>query len=187
MDMTVSENDRTPEVPEVRIVAQITPAQVEEVLNLAAASGLFSSDAMMSAEDMAWDSAYGDGSEPHDFLLAVLGEQDGARPVGFVCYGPIPHWPDNFELYGIAVDPEFQRMGIGSALVSEMNRRVAARKGKRILLETGKDRPFEPARSFYEANGYEQEQRFLRQFIPVDDGVVYRLNIEPGEADPNYQ
>ena len=187
MDMTVSENERTPEAPEVSIKAGITPAEVEGILDLAATSGLFSSDAMMSAEDMAWDSAYGDGSEPHDFLLAVLGGPGEARPVGFVCYGPIPHWPDSFELYGIAVDPEFQRMGIGSALVSEMNRRVAARRGKRVFLETGTDRAFEPARGFYEANGYAQETRFHKQFIPVEDGVVYRLNVEPGEADPNYQ
>jgi ribosomal protein S18 acetylase RimI-like enzyme len=187
MDVTVSENEHGPEVPEVRIKAGITPPEVEGVLDLAAASGLFSSDAMMSAEDMAWDSAYGDGSAPHDFLLAVLGEPGNARPVGFVCYGPIPHWPDSFELYGIAVDPEFRRMGIGSALVAEVNRRVAALRGKRIFLETGTDRAFEPAHAFYEVNGYERESRFHKQFIPVEGGVVYRLNVDPGEADPNYQ
>lgn len=187
MDMTVTNEPQAREVSEVRLIAGITPTEVEQVLNLAAASGLFSSDAMMSAEDMAWDSAYGDGSEPHDFVLAVMGDPGNTRTVGFVCFGPIQDWPGNYELYGIAVDPEFQRMGIGSALVAEMIRRTARRGCRRVFLETGTDRPFEPARNFYEANGFDLEQRFHKQFIPIEGGAVYRLNVEPADAETNYQ
>lgn len=187
MDMTVREEELASDVPEVHIVAGVTPADVETLLNMAAASGLFESDALMSAEDMAWDTAYGDGSEPHTFLLAVLHESGKTRPVGFLCFDLIPHWPDSFELVGITVDPEFQRMGIGSALISEMTRQVAARQGKRILLETGLDRSFEHARRFYEANEFTQEHRFLKQFIPNQGGVIYRLNLDPENTDHQYQ
>ena len=185
--MSTKESDGAVEVREVRIVSGIAPKDVEAVLEMASSSGLFSPDAMLAAEDMAWDSAYGDGSESHVFLLARAVEENGDRVVGFLCYGPIPHWPEDYELYGIAVAPDCRRLGIGTGLVAEMRRRVADRMGKRVFLETGTEESFEGARSFYEVNDFECEQRFRKQFIPVDGGVVYRLDVSVDETDRNYQ
>ncbi|MCJ2164561.1 MULTISPECIES: GNAT family N-acetyltransferase [unclassified Pseudodesulfovibrio] len=187
MDTTIREDELPEEMREVRISSGITPKDVEPILNMAAASGLFSSDAMMSAEDMAWDSAYGNGEEMQTFLLAKVNEGELDRIIGFLCFGPIGHWPDMFELYGITVDPEFRRLGIGSALVAEMVRRVEEQNGKQIFLETGEDRAFENARSFYEANDFSQQQRFCKQFIPLEGGVVYHLNIDNEDSDKNFQ
>jgi len=181
----VEEDIPSDNLPEVHIVSGIKPEEVEAVLSMAAASGRFSSDAMMSAEDMAWDSAYGDGGEPHAFILAKTGSPAGPT-IGFLCYGPISNWPENFELYGIAVSPEYQRLGIGTALVTEMRRRLGSAPGRRVFLETGDDEPFAGARSFYEANGFDQEHRFHKHFIPLEGGVVYRLNLD-ADDDPNYQ
>lgn len=174
-------------VREVRILSGIIADDVETILNMAVVSGVFSSDAMMSLEDMAWDSAYGDGNKSHTFLKSTISESGVDKTVGFICFGPIPHWQGRFEMYGIAVDPEFQRLGIGSALIAEMNRQVARTKGKQVFLETGDDRLFEDARQFYEANGFIHEYRFFKQFIPVDGGVVYRFDIDTDDSDENYQ
>ncbi len=76
MDMTTNELPLQKDIQEVQILSGIKPDHVEGVLNLAAASGLFSSDLMMSAEDTAWDSAYGDGSESHVFLRAAINTSD---------------------------------------------------------------------------------------------------------------
>ncbi len=171
-------------LPEVHIVRGIRPDEVDAVLALAGSSGLFTSDAMMAAEDMAWDSAYGEGEEPHTFILAKTAGTD-CKVIGFVCYGPIEGWAGNHELYGIAVSPEFQRLGIGSALVAEMRRRIGSGKGG-IFLETGGDKAFAGARSFYESNEFEREERFHKHFIPLDGGVVYRLDLS-ADDDPNYQ
>jgi len=188
MDTASSEEHPAEPVHEVRIVRGIRPEEVEVVLNMAAASGLFTSDALMSAEDMAWDSAYGDGNVPHAFILAKTVEGGAERTIGFVCYGPIANWAGNFELYGIAVSPEYQRLGIGSALVAEMVRRIGTGKSHRVFLETGADRAYEGARAFYEANGFDREERFHKHFIPLEGGVVYRLNIDVVDDDgPNYQ
>ena len=188
MEIVVNEEPLAEPVHEVHIVRGIRPEEVETVLNMAAASGLFTSDALMSAEDMAWDSAYGDGAAPHVFLLAKTRDAAGAeRTIGFVCYGPIADWPGNYELYGIAVTPEYQRLGIGSALVAEMARRIGTGKSRRVFLETGADRAYEGARSFYEANGFDREERFHKRFIPLEGGVVYRLALDAGEDEPNYQ
>lgn len=178
METSINEENTRPDVREVRLAAGLSPADVEAVLDLAASSGKFSSDALMAAEDMAWDTAYGDGGEPHTFLLATVTEDETTRPVGFICFGPIPNWQQDYELYGIAVEPDFQRQGIGSALVSEMTRRISAANGKRIFLETGQDRSFEGARAFYEANDFDPELRFCKQFIPNQGGAVYRLELD---------
>lgn len=187
MDMTTNSISDNCNVHEVRIVTGINPVEVETILDMAAASGLFTSDVMLSAEDMAWDSAYGDGNELHTFLKAIINDSGQDRIVGFICYGPIPRWDGNFELYGIAVEPDYQRLGIGSALLSEMNRQVALANGKQIFLETGTDRMFEKARLFYEANSFIQEHHYIKQFVPTDGGVVYCCEIDLDEKDDRYQ
>lgn len=187
MITSTKEHEVPQEVREVRIVSGLKPEDVESVLNMAGASGLFSPDAMMAAEDMAWDTAYGDGGENHTFLLAKVDAGGTDLAVGFICYGPIAHWPGEYELYGIAVMPDYQRMGIGSGLVAEMTRRIVGRGGRRIFLETGEDRAFENARCFYEANEFVCERRFHKQFIPLDGGVIYRLDIAAEENDQQYQ
>lgn len=185
--MTTNDTPGHCEAQEVRITSGITPDDVETILNMAAASGLFTSDLMMSAEDMAWDSAYGDGNEFHTFLKASACGPEGNMVVGFICFGPIPRWDGNFEMYGIAVDPEYQRLGIGSALMSEMNRQIALANGKQVFLETGEDRIFENARLFYEANNFIQEPHFIRHFVPTDGGVVYCCDIDSDHSDEQYQ
>ncbi|QJB58442.1 GNAT family N-acetyltransferase [Pseudodesulfovibrio sp. zrk46] len=177
METTTNEIFEQHEIQEVRIVAGITADDVETFLNMAAASGLFSSDAMMTAEDMAWDSAYGDGNESHSFLKAVINDSGSEKAIAFICFGPIPYWPGNYEMYAIVVEPQFQRLGIGTALVSEMFRQTTVETGNRVYLETGTEKKFENARRFYEANDFIQQNRYIKQFTPNDGGVVYCYDI----------
>lgn len=186
MDTDIKQIPAVDTIPEVRIVSGIRPEEVEIVLDMAAASGLFSFDALLTAETMAWDSAYGDGGEAHTFLLAKTDVAGTDTIVGFLCFGPIPNWPDNYELYGIAVEPGHRRMGLGTGLVAEMKRQITRWQGRRIFLETGLDRTYENARLFYEANEFVNEQRFFKQFIPMDDGAVYRLDIPPADTGQQY-
>lgn len=187
MFTTTKEHTLPREVREVRIESGLKPDDVEAVLDLAGTSGLFTADAMMAAEDMAWDTAYGDGGEPHTFLLAKVDAGGTDLIVGFICFAPIPRWPGEFELIGIAVAAEYRRMGIGSGLLAEMVRRVTGRNGIRIFLETGEDRAFEGARCFYEANDFVCERRFHKQFIPLDGGVIYRMDVPAGDFGQHYQ
>ncbi|MBC16980.1 GCN5-related N-acetyltransferase [Pseudodesulfovibrio profundus] len=187
MDITIKEEPRFNEIIEVSIHSGITPDDVDTLLDMAASSGLFASDLMMSTEDMAWDSAYSDGNEPHIFLKATYSTTGENRTAGFICFGPIDRWDGYYELYGIAVDPACQRLGIGSALLSEMIRQITVAGGKGIFLETGGGRSFENARLFYEANGFTQETRFHKQFIPSAGDVVYRFDIDTDGKEEQQQ
>ncbi len=179
MDNAITDQDsRQTTECEVRISTGVAPEDVESLLDMAAACGMFNNDELSTAEGMVWDCAYQGDSDACRFIQARTNETDGDTLAGFLCYGAIAQWPDSFELIGISVTPRLQRQGIGSAMLAEMERQAAARGAKRILVETEGGRTFEAARTFYEANGYDREDRFLRQFIPKEGGVVYRKDFE---------
>lgn len=171
------------EVCEVRIISGVSPKDVDNLLEMAGACGVFSSEEISAAEDMAWGCAYQGNDASCYFVQARINTLEGGNSIGFICFAEIPYWPENYELFGIVVSPDYQRLGIGSALMAEMERMVTSYGGKQIFLETGKSRLFEKARLFYEANEYVVENRFLKQFIPKDDGVVYCRMLESEEEE----
>lgn len=159
---------------DIHIESGLKPDEVEAVLELAADSPFLPPDSLMAVEEMAWESVYSDGREPHTFLLARSGT---GGIVGAACYGPIPYWTGNFELYGVGVTSGVQRRGIGTALVNEIKRRVGLDHGQSVFLEAGSGPDHEPLRLFYEANAFYHEHRFLKQFVPDQEGTVYRLDL----------
>jgi ribosomal protein S18 acetylase RimI-like enzyme len=188
MDNSITEQDsEQTAVREVYISNGVAPEDVEQLLDMAAACGLFNEDELSTAEGMVWDCAYQGDSDACRFIQAKTNDPDGHTLAGFLCYGEIAHWPDSFELIGISVTPSLQRQGIGSAMLVEMERQIEARGGQRILLETESGRSFEGSRRFYEANGYDQEDRFLKHFIPKDGSVVYRKDFESDANDRESQ
>lgn len=60
------------------------------------------------------------------------------------------------EIYIIAVDPSFQRSGIGKALMEFAFEWMRERKLKMAFVETGGDRGHAPARASYESIGFER-------------------------------
>ena len=185
--MIQQDMDNSVTTQEVEISAGISPENVEEILSMIGASGLFSPDEMASAESMAWDSAYGDGSGPETFLKATVNEEGQETIIGFICFGPIQFWPGDFEHYALAVDPQFQRLGIGSALLSEMREIISYEGGNRIFLETKPGRAFESARIFCEANYFVHEQRYMKQLVPENGGLVYRYDLATENAEDQHQ
>lgn len=172
---------------EVSIVNGVVPDDVKALLDMAEASNVFNAEELLTAEDMAWDCAYRGGDDACRFIQAKANDAGKSRPVGFLCFGSIPQWQDNYELLGIAVAPEFQRQGIASALVAELERQVMNLDGKRIFVETGDNHLFEAARQFYEAAGFMQEVRFRKQFIPKPGGVVFRKDLDSQDQTPTNQ
>ena len=45
----------------------------------------------------------------------MVDDQD--QVIGYICYGPTPMTQGTFDLYWIAVDPDFQEQGVGSKLL----------------------------------------------------------------------
>ena len=83
----------------------------------------------------------------------VATDDDG--PVGWVC---VRIHPDDSmgEIYVLAVDPEHQRRGIGTALMEHAFITVRAAGMKMIMVETGDDPGHAPSRATYEAAGFQR-------------------------------
>ncbi|WP_419912024.1 GNAT family N-acetyltransferase [Hoeflea sp.] len=60
------------------------------------------------------------------------------------------------EIYILAVDPEYQRQGIGAVLMAFAERRIRDAGMDMVMVETGGDTGHQPARAAYEAAGYDR-------------------------------
>jgi ribosomal protein S18 acetylase RimI-like enzyme len=49
-------------------------------------------------------------------IYCMVDDQD--QVIGYICYGSTPMALGTFDLYWIAVDPDFQEQGVGSKLLS---------------------------------------------------------------------
>ena len=92
---------------------------------------------------------------------------------GYACYGPIACTVGSFDLYWIAVDPRFQRHGIGRQLMAAVESRVADAGGQRIYIDTSGKPQYAPTRAFYERSGFHCDARLADFYAPGDDKLIY--------------
>ena len=100
----------------------------------------------------------------------MVAEQYG-RLVGYTCYGPIACTQNSYDLYWIAVHPDFQRKGLGRRLIKETEILIRKAGGNRIYVDTSQRDQYASTRAFYESCGYRLET-VLKDFYAPDDGKV---------------
>jgi ribosomal protein S18 acetylase RimI-like enzyme len=88
----------------------------------------------------------------------VLVAEIGGRLVGSII-GTFDGWRGN--IYRLAVHPQYRRRGVARALVAEVERKLAGQGAKRITALVEKDQA--TAMSFWEAAGYQVDQRIVRR------------------------
>lgn len=137
--------------------------------------GAFRADEVAVALDV-FDAALGIGRRRDpDYETAGI-ELDGVL-AGWACWGPTPCTLGTFDLYWIVVGAEWQGRGVGSALLTEMERRVAGR-ARMIVVETAGRAQYVLTRRFYESHGYVVESRIADYYAPGDDLVTYVKRME---------
>ena len=103
--------------------------------------------------------------------LALGADVDG-RLAGWICWGPTPCTLGTYDLYWMAVDPTLHGSGIGSALLTEMERRLE-RHARLIVIETAGRPDYAATRRFYQAHGYTAAATIPDFYAPGDDQVVF--------------
>jgi ribosomal protein S18 acetylase RimI-like enzyme len=119
----------------------------------------------------------GDGPVDYEFVGAF----DDERLVGYACFGPTPSTDGTWDLYWLAVDPAAQGGGIGRALVREVERVLAARGARLILVETSSRNDYAGARRFYLASGYVEAARVRDFYAPADDRIMLTTRLTTRE------
>lgn len=101
-------------------------------------------------------------------------DDDGNGPVGVAYYAPEPMTEGTWNLYLIAVRPDCQGQGHGTALLRHVEQMLTARGERVLLVETSGLPSFERTRAFYRKCGYEEEARIRDFYKAGDDKIVYR-------------
>lgn len=149
--------------PALRHLAAADRRRIEEITR---AVSVFRDDEVPVALEV-FDGAVA-GSPDYVALGATVDE----RLVGWICWGPTPCTLGTYDLYWMAVDPAAQAAGIGTALLREMEGRLAG-SARLIVVETAGRPDYRPTRAFYEARGYRKASVIPDFYAPGDDQVVY--------------
>jgi ribosomal protein S18 acetylase RimI-like enzyme len=145
------------------------PSDVGSIRNIVNSSGFFSAEEVEMAVELVQENLSKGRSSGYYFLFLEMNE----RVVGYSCYGPISCTKESCDLYWIAVLHELRGRGIGRDLLERTEEKIGKMGGKRIYVDTSSRDQYEPTRSFYRANGYEQEAVLKDFYSPGDDKVIY--------------
>ena len=119
-------------------------------------------------------SDYFSNDNSHEIWLTSTVEN---QPVAIAYCAPEKMTEGTWNLYLIAVHPNHQGQGIGTAMVSHTEQ-ILAVQGERILLvETSGLDSFTKTRSFYQGCGYEEEARIREFYQAGEDKIVFRKSL----------
>lgn len=82
-----------------------------------------------------------------------------------------------WNCYLLAIHPENQGVGYGSAMTQHVELLLAAQGGRVLLAETSGLEEFETVREFYRKNGYTEEARIRDFYTTGDDKIVFWKSI----------
>ncbi len=162
----------------------MTPDDRQAVHRLALVNRMFEPEEMNGVDQML--SGYLDRSRPDDhWVVAVPQDADadgaadgtaGGAVLGAAYYAPEPFADRVWNLYFLAVDPDAQGRGVGTALtrhVAEHLHAAGEDVARVLLVETSSTEAYRQARTFYAARGFEEEARVRDYYGPGDDKVVF--------------
>jgi ribosomal protein S18 acetylase RimI-like enzyme len=112
-----------------------------------------------------------------DYLIDCMVD-DQNLAIGYICYGPTPMAQGTFDLYWIAVDPDFQGQGAGSKLIRSLEEGLKARGGRMILADTSTVPHFERTQEFYVKNGFQEVARIPDYYHPGNDRITFCKRIK---------
>ena len=152
--------------PQLRHLNASDRGRIEEITR---AVGLFRVDEIPVALEV-FDEAVRTSSSEAPYL--ALGADVDGRLAGWICWGPTPCTLGTYDLYWMAVDPSVQGSGVGTALISEMERNLEGT-ARLIVVETAGRPDYSATRAFYAARGYRATATIPDFYGPGDDQVVF--------------
>ncbi len=142
------------------------PGDVPALKALIESSGLFPPDML---DDMLAPYFQQVQASPHFWLT-----DDENGPVAVAYYAAERMTEGTWNLYLIAVHPQHQGKGRGSALLRQVEAELTERGERVLLVETSGLPEFGRTRAFYHGNGYNEEARIRDFYQAGEDKVIFR-------------
>jgi D-alanine-D-alanine ligase len=149
----------------VALRSTVRPEDTQRVGRLVDITGFFNADEVEVAMELV--DTYLNIGEASGYRF-IFAEKEG-RLAGYTCYGPIACTATSYDLYWIAVHPDFQGGGLGRILLTATEQKTREAGGTRMYAETSQRAQYESTRSFYEHNGF-QIASVLEDFYAPGDG-----------------
>jgi ribosomal protein S18 acetylase RimI-like enzyme len=159
----------------IRVVVAASDRPV--IQKIVESTGLFTEEEVLIAVELV-DEALAKGSRVsgYYFLFAELNGQI----LGFTCFGPIPGCEKRHEIYWIAVEKKYHRLGIGSLLLRKTEEAIAARGGQRSYIETSSRPDYQPTQKFYVKSGYSAIAELFDYFRDGDGKIIFMKQLNTG-------
>ncbi len=155
------------------------PADMERIEKLVEITGFFHADEVQVARELVQERLLKGDASGYHFLFA----EHYGRLVGYACYGPIPCTSAGFDLYWVAVHPDYQSRGVGRQLMQLTELKIKEAGGERIYVDTSQRVQYASTRAFYERCGYLQESLLADFYAPGDGKVIYCKKLKQKRRD----
>jgi len=96
---------------------------------------------------------------------------------GYICFGPTPLTEGTWDIYWIAVAPDKQGQGIGSALLESAEKSIREAKGRLSIIETSSTPAYDKTRRFHTRHGYKIIARVPDFYAPGDDKLILQKRL----------
>jgi ribosomal protein S18 acetylase RimI-like enzyme len=155
-------------------IREVVPEDRKDLLKILEATGVFKDYEIAVADEVIRDSM--NPASGYYSRCCVNGEN---RAIGYVCWGPTPCTSGTYDLYWIAVHPDFQGHGIGKFLLNHVEEQVRKENVRLIIIETSSVNDYDATRRFYVQNGYQQFAIIPDFYRQGDHKIIYGKNFVP--------
>lgn len=111
-------------------------------------------------------------------FVAEASEADGKRVVGFLILGPTEATVGTWDLYWIAVVPDYYGTGVAQALDDYAEAMVRERNGYWLISQTSGQPSYERTQAFYRKQGYRLLARIPDYYAPADDLLIFGKRLD---------
>ncbi len=149
------------------------PGDQDAIIRVARASGLFPAEELADVE-ATLDAFLTGGTESDRWLVNDTAD----RVTAIAYYAPERMTEGTWNLYLLAVHPDHQGQGLGSALVQQVEAGLREAAVRVLLIETSGVPDFAGQRAFYVRLGYHEEARIREFYGPDDDKIIYWKHLQ---------
>lgn len=151
-------------------IRKFEPSDIDPITELVEATGVFRNDEIDVAVEL-MEIAAAQPNQKDYILFSGIDAHDTV--VGYYCVGPTPMTQSTFDLYWIAVHPDYYGKQFGTQLLQHCEAFVKSMDGSLVVAETSSLPKYQPTRNFYLRNQYTESARIKNYYMPGDDLMIY--------------